>query len=238
MTYIIGKILDSFIGLAIDKIFTFITNKESIRTRFDTWRINDKKVRMSLSYLFQIKDNGKFLMIQGNRIQQYQPVGGVYKYYDTFNDIKQELEISDESNQYFFEDKDLRFELPGKNVIKVLDWFKTQKNRETTVSREFIEEIIESGILDMEDLKEVQFEYVNTKETGLQYSEYFKIDEFLSYDIFRVTLSDKAMEKLRKNVACNSKFLWVSQNDINRKNIYINGQAVKIGEHAKYITTC
>lgn len=239
MTYIIDKLLDNVIGLAIGSLLTFIlTNRKNIKIRFKAWRLGNKKIRMSLSYLFQIKDNGKFLLIQGNRIQQYQPVGGVYKYYDTFNNLKQDLEISDESNEHFFEEADLRIEAPAKNIMKILEWFKTQKNRETTVIREFIEELVEPGLLDMEDLKGVRFEYVNTKETGLRFSEYFKMDEFLSYDIFKISLSDKAMEKLKKNVACNSNFLWVSQNEIDIKNIYIDGQAVKIGEHAKYITTC
>ena len=239
MTYIIDKLLDNVIGLAIGSILTFIlTNRKNIKTRFKAWRLGNKKIRMSLSYLFQIKDNGKFLLIHGKRIQQYQPIGGVYKYYDTFNNVKQDLEVSDESNEHFFEEADLRIEAPAKNIMKILEWFKTRKNREITVIREFIEEIIEPGLLDIEDLKDIRFEYINTKETGLRYSPYFKMDEFLSYDVFKVTLPERLMEKLKKNAACNSKFFWASQNDIDTKNTYINGQAVKIGEHAKYITTC
>ncbi|WP_430610438.1 hypothetical protein [Enterococcus sp. DIV0876] len=239
MNYIIDQLLSNIISFAVGSILTYIVaNRKDIRTRFKVWRLGNKKIRLSLSYLFQIKDDGKFLLIHGNRIQQYQPIGGVYKYYDTFNNIKQVLEVSDESNEHFFEEADLRIEAPAKNIMKVLEWFKTRKNRETTVTREFIEEIIEPGLLDIEDLKEVRFEYVNTKETGLRYSHYFKMDEYLSYDVYRVTLPEKLMEKLKKNAASSNKFFWASQNDIDTENIYIDGQAVKIGEHAKYITTC
>lgn len=239
MNYIIEKFVSNIISFVIGSFLTYIlANRKEIRTRFKAYRLGNKKIRISLSYLFQIKDNGKFLLIHGNRIQQYQPVGGVYKYYDTFNNVKQDLEVSDESNEHFFEEADLRIEAPAKNIMKILEWFKTRKNRETTVIREFIEEVISPGLLDIEDLKEVRFEYVNTNVTGLRYSHHFKMDEFLSYDVFKVTLPEKLMEKLKKNAACNSKFLWALQNDIDTENIYIDGQAVKIGEHAKYITTC
>ena len=48
----------------------------------------NKKIRLSCAYLFQIKQDGKYLLIKGNRIEQYQPVGGVYKYYNSFNEVK------------------------------------------------------------------------------------------------------------------------------------------------------
>ncbi|PLS32701.1 hypothetical protein CYV26_14195 [Carnobacterium maltaromaticum] len=239
MNYIISELVSNVVSFGIGAILTFIiANRNKIKIRYKAWRLGDKKVRMSLSYLFQIKSDGKFLLILGNRIQQYQPIGGVYKYYDTFDSIKQELEVSDESNQHFFEESDLRIELPGKNVIKMLEWFKTRKNRESTVLREFIEEIIDPGLLDMEDLRDIRFEYINTKETSLRYSPHFKMNEYLTYDMFKVKMSDRVMDKLKKNVEKNDKYLWVSQNDIDTKNTYLNGQAVQIGEHAKYITIC
>lgn len=241
MGYILDKFIDNILSLIFGGLLTFIlTHRKQIKMRFKSWYRGNKKIRISLSYLFQIKDNdnGTFLLIHGNRIQQYQPVGGVYKYYDTFNNIKHDLHISDESNKHFFEDADLRIEAPAKNIMKILEWFKTRKNREITVTREFIEELIEPGLLDWKDLKDVRFEYISTENTGIRHSDFFSIDEYLLYDIFKVSLSEKVMEKLKKNVECNSKFLWVSQKDINTKNIYIEEQAVKIGEHAKYITTC
>ena len=44
----------------------------------------NKNIRLSCAYLFRIKYNGKYLLVKGNRIDQYQPIGGVYKYYASF----------------------------------------------------------------------------------------------------------------------------------------------------------
>ncbi|WP_374123545.1 SMODS-associated NUDIX domain-containing protein [Leptotrichia hongkongensis] len=43
----------------------------------------NKNIRLSCAYLFQIKQDGKYLLIKGNQIEQYQPVSGVYKYYNS-----------------------------------------------------------------------------------------------------------------------------------------------------------
>ena len=42
----------------------------------------------------------------------------------------------------------------GKYVLKILDWFNSRKNREVSVYREFLEEIITDNILPNEAFKE------------------------------------------------------------------------------------
>ncbi|WP_196808119.1 hypothetical protein [Leptotrichia sp. oral taxon 879] len=49
----------------------------------------------------KIKQNGKYLLIKGNQIEQYQPVSGVYKYYNSFNELKSKLKLKDESKSHF-----------------------------------------------------------------------------------------------------------------------------------------
>lgn len=75
---------------------------------------------MSCAYLFKIKQDGKYLLIKGNRIEQYQPVGGVYKYYNSFNGVKYKLELKDESKSHFYENRDLRLITKGRYLVKFL----------------------------------------------------------------------------------------------------------------------
>ena len=75
---------------------------------------------MSCAYLFKIKQDGKYLLIKGNRIEQYQPVGGVYKYYNSFNGVKYKLELKDESKSHFYENRDLRLITTGRYLVKFL----------------------------------------------------------------------------------------------------------------------
>ncbi len=80
----------------------------------------NKNIRLSCAYLFQIKQDGKYLLIKGNRIEQYQPVGGVYKYYNSFNEVKSKLELEDESESHFYENGDLKLITKGRYLIKFL----------------------------------------------------------------------------------------------------------------------
>lgn len=80
----------------------------------------ETKDSMSISYLFSIRDDeGNYLLIKGNRIQQYQPIGGVYKYFKSFQPIKSKLEVTDEINKNFYDPDDLRIYLPGKNLYEI-----------------------------------------------------------------------------------------------------------------------
>ena len=240
MNFIFSEIISGVIGAIVGGIVTAIfTNRKSIRTRLKSWWIGNKKIRMSISYLFSIRDDeGNYLLIKGNRIQQYQPIGGVYKYFKSFQPIKSKLEVTDEINKNFYDPDDLRIYLPGKNLMKLIEWFKTGENRETVITREFIEEIIAPGLLNIIDLENIDFEYIHRKESGLRFSDHFEKEEYLIYDVFKVSFSKEVLARLKENSEKNPNFLWVSQADIDTKNTYIEEQAIQIGEHAKYITTC
>ncbi len=89
---IVAAIIGFFLGLHI-KFFRFVieTQKNFWKIRFLTQtKYRKELVRLSISYLFKIEIDGKFLLIKNkNRIDQFQPVGGVYKYY---NEVTSEFE--------------------------------------------------------------------------------------------------------------------------------------------------
>ena len=148
----------------------------------------NKNIRLSCAYLFQIKQNGKYLLINGNRIEQYQPVGGVYKYYNSFNEVKSKLELKDESESHFYENGDLRLITKGKYLVKFIDWFETRKNREITVIRELFEELQHSEILIEEFIQNIEIEYLKTIKEEIRFSQHFQMDEQKIFNIYEAKI--------------------------------------------------
>ena len=89
------------------------------------------EIRASISYIFQIKVYGGYLLVKGNRIDQYQPVGGVFKMLSSFKDTKRNYEITDDGRLPIDETSkdDLRIRVQGKNLVKLLNWFYTRKKK-------------------------------------------------------------------------------------------------------------
>lgn len=223
----------AIVGILVTAIFT---NRKKIVTRIKGLFLSKKKVRMSLSYLFSICIDNKYLLIKGGRVDQFQPLGGVFHYFDSFNEIKNRLNISDVTSSQFHDKNDLRIFVPGNNVLSVVDWFHSRKNRECTVTREFIEELVDTGVLEIQDLKEVQFEFKKSIETGIRFSEPFKMNEYNIYEIYKVTFSDKLLEtKILANTSKNKQYLWCENLDIEATKVSLDGLDRKIGQHSKYI---
>ena len=223
----------AIVGILVTAI---ITNRKKIVTRIKGLFLSKKKVRMSLSYLFSICIDNKYLLIKGGRVDQFQPLGGVFHYFDSFNEIKNRLNISDVTSSQFHDKNDLRIFVPGNNVLSVVDWFHSRKSRECTVTREFIEELVDTGVLEIQDLKEVQFEFKKSIETGIRFSEPFKMNEYNIYEIYKVTFSDKSLEtKILANTSKNKQYLWCDNLDIEATKVSLDGLDRKIGQHSKYI---
>lgn len=200
--------------------------------------IPNKKVYVSLSYLLRIKIPGdeKYFLVKGGKINQYQPVGGVYKLVgnkDLYKDWKASPK-ADGKNP-----KDLRFFVSAKFVPKIISWFYSRKDRETGVWREFSEELVETQILSATNFKSIRAEYLGTEENILCKQTRFKDEEYhtLIYDIFQIELNTKQLKefkKLLKSSSFNEKYAFVSEDDIKKE--CFNEHKTRIGQHAKYIS--
>ena len=82
-------------------ITTIFQNRKNIVIWIKTFFQKEKEFRISYAYLFRIKIENKYLLIKGKRIEQYQPVGGVFKYYNSFIDKYNLWEIKAEKNSNF-----------------------------------------------------------------------------------------------------------------------------------------
>ena len=126
---IIAFILSVLSGLVtgwLAWIFRYIfENRKNLRVAIKSIFLWNTEIRVSIAYLFQIKINGKYLLVKGNRIDQYQPVGGVFKMLPSFKELKRNYEITDDDRLPIDETSkyDLRIRIKGKNLVKLFQYF-------------------------------------------------------------------------------------------------------------------
>ena len=91
----LSAIASAVLGSVISIIFEAIdSHGQGFHMWYQQLKYRKKEIRLSFSYLFKIQIDGKYLLIKGNRLKnQYQPVGGVYKYYPEA--ILQEKQLRD-----------------------------------------------------------------------------------------------------------------------------------------------
>ena len=228
-------IQDIFVNLIVAFITflasTIFHNRLRLKRYYQSLIRWNKNIRLSCAYLFRIRYNNKYLLIRGNRIDQYQPIGGVYKYYDSFNGLKENLELKDESESHFYENGDLRLVTTGKHLVKFLDWFDTKKNREITVIRELIEELEPSGISIENLIKQSQVEYLKTVKEPITFSTHFQMDELKIFEIFEVKIPKEILDDVLKS----EHYLPVKAEYIEKFCFTKDGLSKKISATARYI---
>ena len=228
-------IQDIFVNLIVAFITflasTIFHNRLRLKIYYQSLIRWNKNIRLSCAYLFRIRYNNKYLLIKGNRIDQYQPIGGVYKYYDSFNGLKENLELKDESESHFYENGDLRLVTIGKHLVKFLDWFDTKRNREITVIRELIEELEPSGISIENLIKQSQVEYLKTVKEPITFSTHFQMDELKIFEIFEVKIPKEVLDDVLKS----EHYLPVKAEYIEKFCFTKDGLSKKISATARYI---
>ncbi|NLQ94462.1 hypothetical protein EKS24_09800 [Streptococcus mutans] len=228
-------IKDIIVNLVVAFITFLFSSLFHNRLRIKIWLQSlvrwNKNIRLSCAYLFRIKYGSKYLLIKGNRIEQYQPVGGVYKYYDSFNELKTKLELKDETKNRFYEYGDLRLITKGQHLVKFLDWFDTKKNREVTVIRELIEELQPASIPIDRLIKDSQIEYLKTVKEPIMFSAHFQMDELKIFNIYEVKIPTEILDKvLKSDIYC-----LIEAEDIEKNCFTKDGLSKRISVTSKYI---
>ena len=196
----------------------------------------NKDIRFSIAYLYKIKIDNKYLLIKGSKIEQLQPVGGVYKVCSSFSTIERKLNIIFENERDFYEKEDLRFCTKGKNIGKVLNWFDSRENREVAVYREFYEEIIKNNILPIESLSSMRIEFLKQIKPKLLSRHYRKNGLQFLFDIYEIHLTNEYIDMICRYVKeKNDLIKLVDREDIEKECVDIRGKSFKIGAHSQYI---
>lgn len=235
LSFIIG-IFSSALLVIIDHI-TVIYNRIWLAVLCNT-KYRKKLIRFSISYLFKIKVDDKYLLVKGNRLKdQYQPVGGVYKRFRPTNTLFKKYKILDDEHMPIddISKDDLRVLVPGPNVIKFLKWFNSKTDRELSPEREFREELVNTGIVSKKNFETIKYHYLDTEETRVRFSDYFQCNEILIADIFELDLNEKQVKELRKlKKKVSTEYTWVDAQSIRQKG-FKKGQHIRISDTANWI---
>lgn len=212
--------------------------------------IRGKYIRFSMSYLYRIKVNDKYLLVKNSNWGHYQFVGGKYKRNSYTQHILLDMEAKDDlklQTTGLMKD-DLAVFIPAKNAIKFIDWFNTKKNREISHWREFYEELIEgkASVLSQKKFPYVNYNFMGSVITPLKKSPSCGWDcyEILQYDILDLLPTDEQQKELE--TLCNDGdtdyIKWADEELINnlghdnrvKKPLYSIGAHTKWGLNIKW----
>lgn len=245
LTFVTGTLNGNLASIATSIIASIIIiSVQSIITNFSHFKLllyskticSKKDVRVSISYLFRIKVDNKYLLVKGGRINQWQPVGGVFKRYSDTGEIFNKLGILDDN---FVEiDKssrdDLRIRVKGTNLVPFIKWFDSQHGRELSAEREFYEELIRTRILNRAEFPFIRYKFIKRVNDGLKYDVHVGGMQILIADIYEVILDAKQISEFKKlmNVK-NSRYIFVDEKAINH--LGANVTSIPIARTAEWI---
>ena len=186
-------------------------------------------IRISFAYLFRIKIDGKYFLVPNTRTGKYQPVGGAYK----FNEEEARYlskNIPVENDDCIPVDeitkRDYRLLVKNKDLRKFVKRFNKTANRENIndLSREFVEEIFGSGILNRDEFGNLTYRYCGRHITDIGET-VFRPFEILLADIVEVILTDAQKEMVRKLIKIDSeKYKFCSANEIKSLGVKVGTQ--------------
>jgi hypothetical protein len=200
--------------------------------------------RMSMSYLVLIavedKDDDRVLLVASSRFDQFQPVGGVYKF---FAGAKDELErCGYEADPLIPKDDlsrdDLRIVVRGRNVLRFLRWYDTGRDRECGPWREFHEELIATDVLSSQQFGTALFRYLGRRYHPVRRPEQNKeMREILVADIFQlVPTPGQAAALTALRTRANPNVLWLSRAAARRRGVgEAAGRVPSVSDHTPWL---
>lgn len=163
----------------------------------------DTKIRISFAYLFRIKVDGKYFLVQNVRTKKYQPVGGAYKLEPKEAQyLSEKIPVEDDDRIPIDTTTrgDYRLYVKNKDLRRFIKRFDKTPYRENinNLSREFIEELFTTNILDKDTFGDLIYKYCGRHITDVEYGDFFECYELLLADIIEVRLTHKQEELFRK----------------------------------------
>ena len=235
---ILNAVFLSISSAAVSSIYELIdTHGYGLKLWWKTkFKYANKPIYLSFAYLYKIQIDGKYLLIKGNRLKnQYQPVGGVYKYYPEAKSFLESIKFQpDKTMGNMDDDDDLRISVQGKHIFEFLDWFKQMKDREYDPIREFREELLETGILPKNEFETIKYRKVSVHDIGITYSKYNDCLEYVYAEIFELVPTEKQKEVL-KNLCdiSNENVCWATNTEI--KKLCAGGIEKNLGTNTPWI---
>lgn len=205
----------------IIQIITSITGniREGLSFMYLFFFFYNKAVRVSISYLFRIKIEDKYLLVKGGRLKhQFQPVGGVYKYLPSANHILTTLNVQSDNMICIDQETkgDLRIRIKGNHYHALFKWFFSRKNREISPTREFIEELVSTNILSRKNFAYIFYEYIGSSFLINKLSHFAQGPEVIYADIYDLSLTTNQEEEMSQLLAegDEERYIWVTEEEI------------------------
>ena len=180
----------------------------------------DTKIRISFAYLFRIKVDGKYFLVQNVRTKKYQPVGGAYKLEPKEAQyLSEKIPVEDDDRIPIDTTTigDYRLYVKNKDLRRFIKRFDKTPYRENinNLSREFIEELFTTNILDKDTFGDLIYKYCGRHITDVEYGDFFECYELLLADIIEVRLTDKQEELFRKLMEkTDNQYIFATFNEI------------------------
>ena len=243
----------SIAGLILGVVIPELTN--SIQDLSDTtnWKASQRSlkraklikdntiIRISFAYLYRIKGDRKYFLVKNERgTGKYQPVGGVYKLTNSEKiELKNRFQIKDDDKISIDKSSrnDYRLRIESKYLRKFVKRFNKNSDREhiDDLSREFKEELIDTGILNWE---KITYRFCGRHMTEVKFSEHFQIYELLLADIVELIPTPEQEDDLKKLMhQHSSKYIFATVDEIMSLGINPPNSKLKeiIGDHTKKI---
>lgn len=164
--------------------------------------LQNQHVRFSMSYVYRIKVNDKYLLVKNSTWNHYQLVGGKYKRLALTQKILNDFDAVDDLKMPTngLKKDDLAVFVPGKNAIKFIDWFNSGKDREISHWREFYEELIDGKgkLLDQKIFPYIHYNFRKSVITPLKRASNWDCWEILQYDVLDFVPSAEQEKKLEE----------------------------------------
>lgn len=206
---LVGLVAGILLPYWIQSIVDLTDNKNWKSTHRKLLRVGlmqkNTEIRISFAYLFRIKINNQYLLVQNTRTKKYQPIGGAYKFEEAEADyLKKHIPVENDDRIQVdkITKKDYRLLVKSKYLRKFVKRFDKTTYRENIndLSREFVEELFPNSIFDKSKFGNLTYEYCGRHMTNVEYGNVYSHYELLLADIVEVRLTDSQEELLRNLV--------------------------------------
>ena len=188
----------SIAGIAVGFLLPELLKSFQDLSDTTNWKVSQRKlkrgglikdntiIRISFAYLYRIKVGNKYLLVKNERgTGKYQPVGGVYKLFGNEKlELKNLYQVKDDDKISIDESSrdDYRLRLENKYLRKFVKRFDKASEREPiyNLSREFREELVETGIVDW---NQIMYRVCGRHMTELRFGDHFQCYELLLADV-------------------------------------------------------
>lgn len=199
------------------KLALFLVALATLKFSRVALRYRNTYIRLSLSYLLRIKVDDRYLLVRNARFPYYQPVGGVFKRHPSSDRFLRKIRALNDDFRPPDQarDDDLRIRIPGKHLMKFMQWFTAEKERETSGWREFYEELVQPGYLPHNLFPYIHYQHIRRHEHPVRYSPYAQSPELLVADVYELIPTNEQEEFLRqRSREQHQHYIWVTEDKI------------------------